>query len=48
MLGHLLRVGVAVEGLAWAELWPFWIEDAVRPRLLDNGQGTPQFEPIYP
>jgi poly-gamma-glutamate synthesis protein (capsule biosynthesis protein) len=48
MRGHLLRVGVTGQGLAWAELWPFWIEDAVRPRLLDDGQGAPRFQTIYP
>jgi poly-gamma-glutamate synthesis protein (capsule biosynthesis protein) len=48
MRGHLLRVGITARGLAWAELWPFWIEDAVRPRLLDDGQGAPRSQAIYP
>jgi poly-gamma-glutamate synthesis protein (capsule biosynthesis protein) len=48
MQGDLLRVHVTREGLAQAELWPFWIEDAIRPRLLDDGQGTPRFEMVYP
>jgi poly-gamma-glutamate synthesis protein (capsule biosynthesis protein) len=48
MSGHLLRVLVSRDGLAQAELWPFWIEDAIRPRLLDDGQGAPRFDIIYP
>ncbi len=48
MRGDLLRVHVTEEGLAEAELWPFWIEDAFRPRFLDNGEGTPRVETIYP
>lgn len=48
MQGHLLRVHVTRQGLARAELWPFWIEDAIRPRLLDNGDGAPRFEVVYP
>lgn len=48
MLGHLLRVHVAREGLVRAELWPFWIDDAIRPRLLDDGQGNPSVRVIYP
>ena len=48
MQGHLLRVHVTREGLAQAELWPFWIEDAIRPRLLDDGGGAPYSEIIYP
>jgi poly-gamma-glutamate synthesis protein (capsule biosynthesis protein) len=48
MRGDLLRIHVTADGLAQAELWPFWIEDAIRPRLLDNGQGAPQVEVIYP
>jgi poly-gamma-glutamate synthesis protein (capsule biosynthesis protein) len=48
MRGELLRVHVTREGLIQAELWPFWIEDSIRPRLLDNGQGEPQFRIIYP
>jgi poly-gamma-glutamate synthesis protein (capsule biosynthesis protein) len=48
MQGDLLRVHVTQEGLAQAELWPFWIEDAIRPRLLDDGRGQARFEIIYP
>lgn len=48
MRGHLLRVRVTPDGLAAAELWPFWIDGAVQPRLLDDGQGAPQVEQIYP
>jgi hypothetical protein len=32
----------------YAELWPFWIEDAIRPRLLDDGQGAPLAKVVYP
>jgi poly-gamma-glutamate synthesis protein (capsule biosynthesis protein) len=46
--GHLLRVHVTREGLTRAELWPFWIEDAIRPGLLDDGYGAPAFSIIYP
>jgi poly-gamma-glutamate synthesis protein (capsule biosynthesis protein) len=48
MQGDLLRVAVTREGLAWAELWPFWIDQAFRPRLLDDGKGGPRVERIYP
>jgi poly-gamma-glutamate synthesis protein (capsule biosynthesis protein) len=48
MRGHLLRVGVTREGLVRAELWPFWIEDAIRPRLLDDGQGGALVRTVYP
>ena len=48
MRGHLLRVHVTQGGLAHAELWPFWIEDSFRPRLLDDGGGAPRLEVIYP
>jgi poly-gamma-glutamate synthesis protein (capsule biosynthesis protein) len=48
MQGDLLLVLVTEEGLARAELWPFWIEDAIRPRLLDDGEGGPSFELVYP
>ncbi len=48
MRGHLLRVHVTEEGLAGAELWPFWITDAFRPRFLDNGKGMPRVKIIYP
>jgi len=48
MQGDLLRVHVTREGLTQAELWPFWIEDAIRPRLLDDGQGAPEVEIVYP
>lgn len=46
--GDLLRVHATREGLTQVELWPFWIEDAIRPRLLDNGHGAPTFSIIYP
>jgi poly-gamma-glutamate synthesis protein (capsule biosynthesis protein) len=48
MQGDLLLVHATAQGLARAELWPFWIEDAIRPRLLDNGGGRPRFEVVYP
>jgi poly-gamma-glutamate capsule biosynthesis protein CapA/YwtB (metallophosphatase superfamily) len=48
MTGHLLRVHVTREGLAQAELWPFWIEDAIRPRLLADAQGRPQVQIVLP
>jgi poly-gamma-glutamate capsule biosynthesis protein CapA/YwtB (metallophosphatase superfamily)/outer membrane protein assembly factor BamB len=48
MQGDLLRVHVTREGLAQAELWPFWIDGAIRPRLLDDGQGAPRVKIIYP
>jgi poly-gamma-glutamate capsule biosynthesis protein CapA/YwtB (metallophosphatase superfamily) len=48
MQGHLLRARVTQEGLVRAELWPFWIEDAIRPRLLDDGQGAAQVHIVYP
>jgi len=48
MQGHLLRVQVTKSGLVRAELWPFWIDDAIRPRLLDDGQGKPRVQVIYP
>ncbi len=48
MRGQLLRVRVTTAGLEGAELWPFWIEGAIQPRLLDNGQGIPLTEQIYP
>jgi poly-gamma-glutamate synthesis protein (capsule biosynthesis protein) len=48
MEGDLLRVHVTREGLAQAELWPFWIEDAIRPRLLADGHGEPQVQIVYP
>ena len=48
MRGDLLRVYVTAEGLERAELWPFWIEDAIRPRLLEDGEGTARFRTIYP
>ena len=46
--GHLLRVRVTGDGLAGAELWPFWIERSIQPRLLDDGLGAPLVESIYP
>jgi outer membrane protein assembly factor BamB len=48
MRGDLLRVHVTADGLARAELWPFWIEDTIRPRLLADEEGQPQFRAIYP
>jgi poly-gamma-glutamate synthesis protein (capsule biosynthesis protein) len=48
MEGHLLRVKVTRGGLAGAELWPFWIEKTVRPRLLDNGHGAPLVTVVFP
>jgi poly-gamma-glutamate capsule biosynthesis protein CapA/YwtB (metallophosphatase superfamily)/outer membrane protein assembly factor BamB len=48
MQGDLLRVHITKAGLVQAELWPFWIEDAIRPRLLDDGQGGPQVKIVYP
>ncbi len=48
MRGDLLRVHVTREGLIQAELWPFWIEDAICPQLLDDGQGVPRFRIIHP
>jgi hypothetical protein len=48
MRGHLLRVQATQQGIARAELWPFWIEDAIRPRLLDDGQGGARVRVIYP
>lgn len=48
MRGDLLHVEISKDGLDRAELWPFWIEDAFHPRFLDNGEGTPQVQIIYP
>jgi poly-gamma-glutamate capsule biosynthesis protein CapA/YwtB (metallophosphatase superfamily)/outer membrane protein assembly factor BamB len=48
MQGDLLRVHVTRQGLAQAELWPFWIDDAIRPRFLDDGHGDARVEVIYP
>jgi poly-gamma-glutamate synthesis protein (capsule biosynthesis protein) len=48
MQGNLLLVRATKQGLTRAELWPFWIEDAIRPRLLDDGGGVPSFEVVYP
>jgi poly-gamma-glutamate capsule biosynthesis protein CapA/YwtB (metallophosphatase superfamily) len=47
MQGDLLRVYVTRDGLQRAELWPFWIEDAIRPRLLAGDDGNPRFSVIY-
>jgi poly-gamma-glutamate synthesis protein (capsule biosynthesis protein) len=46
--GELLRVHATQDGLTQVELWPFWIEDAIRPQLLDNGLGAPEFSIVYP
>jgi hypothetical protein len=48
MRGELLRVHAGAEGLTRAELWPFWIADAIRPQLLDDGTGQPQMRSVYP
>jgi poly-gamma-glutamate capsule biosynthesis protein CapA/YwtB (metallophosphatase superfamily) len=48
MRGHLLRIHATQAGLVQAELWPFWIEDAICPRLLDDGNGAPRFRVIFP
>jgi poly-gamma-glutamate synthesis protein (capsule biosynthesis protein) len=48
MQGHLLRVRATHQGLDRAELWPFWIDGAIRPRLLDDGGGQPRSSLIYP
>ena len=48
MQGHLLRVLVSRAGLRRAELWPFWIADAIQPRLLVDGEGQPPVRVIYP
>jgi poly-gamma-glutamate capsule biosynthesis protein CapA/YwtB (metallophosphatase superfamily) len=48
MQGDLLRVHATRDGLSQVELWPFWIDDAIRPRLLDDGNGAPTFSIIYP
>jgi len=47
MQGDLLRVYVTRDGLQRAELWPFWIEDAIRPRLLAGDDGYPRFSIIF-
>lgn len=46
--GDLLRIHATREGLTQVELWPFWIDGAIHPRLLDSGEGTPAYEIIYP
>jgi poly-gamma-glutamate capsule biosynthesis protein CapA/YwtB (metallophosphatase superfamily) len=48
MRGDLLRIHATQAGLVRAELWPFWIEDEIRPRLLDDGKGVPQVKVIFP
>ncbi len=48
MQGDMLRVHATRDGLTRAELWPFWIEEAIRPRLLEDGAGQPRFRIIYP
>ncbi|MGD8487953.1 MAG: CapA family protein [Anaerolineae bacterium] len=47
MRGDLLRVHIATDGVVQAELWPFWIEQAIQPRLLADDQGEPRFRVIY-
>jgi poly-gamma-glutamate synthesis protein (capsule biosynthesis protein) len=46
--GHLLRVHATRDGLAQAELWPFWITNAIQPTLLDDGNGSVRARIIYP
>jgi len=48
MQGHLLRVFVSREGLRRAELWPFWIADAIQPRLVVDRKGQPRVRVVYP
>ena len=54
MRGHLLRVQVGREGIRAAELWPFWIDEGIQPRLLHDGGGEAGYpyglrvQPIYP
>jgi len=46
--GHLLRVHATRDGLQQAELWPYWITDAIQPRLLDDGEGGVRYRIVYP
>jgi poly-gamma-glutamate synthesis protein (capsule biosynthesis protein) len=46
--GDLLRIHATRDGLAQVELWPHWIDGAIRPRLLEGRDGEPAFEIIYP
>ncbi len=48
MRGHLFRVHITVDGLTQAELWPFWIDDAIRPRFLSDDRGQPRVRVVYP
>jgi poly-gamma-glutamate synthesis protein (capsule biosynthesis protein) len=48
MQGDLLRVHVSPKGLTKAELWPFWISEAVQPRFLADEQGELITQTIYP
>jgi poly-gamma-glutamate synthesis protein (capsule biosynthesis protein) len=48
MQGDLLSVRVTRDGLAEAALYPLWIDEMFRPRLLDDGTGGSRIEPIYP
>ncbi len=48
MQGDLLRVHVTQEGMTRAELWPFWISEAIQPRFLADEQGEPIIQTIYP
>jgi poly-gamma-glutamate capsule biosynthesis protein CapA/YwtB (metallophosphatase superfamily)/outer membrane protein assembly factor BamB len=48
MQGELLRIHATREGIIQAEVWPFWIQDAIRPQFLDDSQGTPRFKIIFP
>jgi poly-gamma-glutamate synthesis protein (capsule biosynthesis protein) len=48
MQGHLLRVHATPAGLSQIEVWPFWIDETIRPRFLDDGTGAPRFSVVYP
>jgi poly-gamma-glutamate capsule biosynthesis protein CapA/YwtB (metallophosphatase superfamily)/outer membrane protein assembly factor BamB len=48
MQGDLLRVHITPEGLTRAELWPFWISEAIQPRFLADEGDDPIVETIYP
>ena len=46
--GYVLRVHATRDGLRQVELWPYWIVDAIQPRLLDDGSGGVRYRIIYP
>jgi poly-gamma-glutamate synthesis protein (capsule biosynthesis protein) len=49
MQGDLLRVHVTRDGLRQAELWPFWIDGEIQPRLLADSTGTAaRFSIVFP